>query len=81
MLSRFLRVNAQKYGGIFPVSINRSTPTSMTHLDWLDRADTIQRIHTIPTFRRLFIVIKKKNNGGNIEIILTRAPQTGNIRP
>ena len=30
------------------ISINRSTPTSMTHFDWLDRANTIQHIHTIP---------------------------------
>ena len=41
----------------------------MTHFDWLDRAITIHHIHTIPTFRRLFIVIKNKN-GGNIEIVL-----------
>ena len=40
------------------MSIDRSTPTSMTLFDWLDRADTIQHIHTIPTFRRLFIVVK-----------------------
>ena len=39
----------------------------MTHFDWLDRANTIQNIHTIPAYRRLFIGIKL--NGGYIEII------------